>query len=598
VTEISQAYDLAPDPDGKTIHLVQRDPVTRGPRTRYAYAVSFLYKPSNAGEAVPESRPTGLDPAAVRSLRSGPFLLTADRGTDGVTLLNTNGDGRAVPACPAPQALVLTADEKRLAVVCWQGDGAPRSRVVVFRTDFTARPWPAFVRTAAADFDGGLVAGAFTESGDRLLLVDRTGNRLLETDADLALRRSIPTGDEPVAVAVAAVDRDSRDRAAAEGKSRKKVREILARWRRGGRPFSDLAWTEAFEDGRRLHTALRPPDRLRVEAADGGVRLSQGGHSISVAPSGRFWVTPRQEILSLLWELPAVAEEAAIRLLAGDVPGSPFLRGGLAMDAVSEIEEGGDRFLVIGALRREEDVSQLWLDAVTAQPLRLVEAFPVFTSEGHGKAAFSGLVETRFHEPRQIAPGLVLPALLERVVDGRTVRRSRLEDVRIDSGIDSARFDPVRLGGAVPSAELVRPEPGAGPVQPAYLEQPGEPHPPFNSSPPTSGPRLSYIADWGPHALPVPLELQAHNLEHGGVLLQYNCPHGCPDIAGRLDALARSRDGVLSAPYPFMPAGIALTAWGHLERLDRYDEEAIVRFIGTYAGVDHHLPPTSPHMAP
>jgi len=133
-----------------------------------------------------------------------------------------------------------------------------------------------------------------------------------------------------------------------------------------------------------------------------------------------------------------------------------------------------------------------------------------------------------------------------------------------------------------------------------YADRPGngEPHPPYDSSPPTSGPRLSYIADWGPHALPVPLELQAHNLEHGGVLLQYNCPHGCPDVAGRLDALARIRDGVLSAPYPFMPPGIALTAWGHLERLDRYDEEAIVRFIGTYAGVDHHLPPTSPHMAP
>jgi len=592
VTEIPQVYDLAVDPDGRRLHLVQFDPMAQGPRPRYAYALTYPYR---GAQPEPLSRPTGHSPAAVRALRSGPFLLTADRGTNGLSLLNDNGDGRAIPACAAPQAIVLSADETRMAVLCWAGEGARRSRAVLYRTDFTARPWPAFVQTAAADFDGGLVAGTFSPDGTCLYLVDRTGNRLLEADAaTLAVRRALATGDVPVDVAVVAVTEAVRDRAAAEGRARQTVRAILTRMLNrmpaGSPPFTGLSWTEVTDDGRRLRAAFRVPDRLRAESADGALRLSQGGHSISVAADGRYWVTPRQEILSLLWGLAAVPVDDAIRLLAGDVPGSPFLRGGLAVDAVSEVEEAGDRFLVIGALRKDEKVSQLWIDTETARPLRLREAFPVFSAGGHGAPeGFGGMLETRFHEPREIAPGLRMPTLLERLMDGRTVQRVRLEELTVDPALAPELFDAARLGGARPGADLFHPAPGAMQAAP-YLQRPDDPHPAYTSNPPTSGPRLPYLADWGPHALPVPLELQAHNLEHGGILLQYNCPQGCPDVAARLDALARSHDLVLSAPYPFMAPGIALTAWGHLEILERYDEAAILRFIGAWAGIDHHEP--------
>jgi hypothetical protein len=588
VTEIPQVYDLAVDPDGQRLHLVQFDPMVQGPRPRYSYALTYPYR---IAEPNPLSRPTGRSPAAIRTLRTGPFLLTADRETNGLSLLNDNGDGRAIPACEAPQAILLSADETRMAVLCWPGEGARRSRAVLYRTDFTARPWPTVAQTAAADFDGGLVAGAFAPGGDSLYLVDRAGNRLLEVDAaTLAVRRSIPTGDVPVDVALVAVTPAARDRAAAEGRARRTVREMLTRMRAGNRPFTDLSWTEVTDDGRRQRAAFRPPDRLRVESADGGLRLSAGGHSVSVAPDGRFWVTPRQEILSLLWGLAAVPVDDAVRLLAGDVPGSPFLRGGLAVDAVSEVEEAGDRSLVIGALRKDERVSQLWIDTETARPSRLIEAFPVFETGGHNAPGFSGVLETRFHEPREIAPGLRMPTLLERVADGRTVQRVRLEELKVDSGLAPELFDAARLGGARPGPDLFHPEPRPEPdIQaPPYLQQPGEAHPAYTSNPPTSGPRLPFLADWGPHALPVPLELQAHNLEHGGVLLQYNCPQGCPETAAKLEALAKSHDLVIAAPYPFMPPGFALTAWGHLETLDRYDEAAIRRFIDTWAGIDHH----------
>ncbi len=114
-----------------------------------------------------------------------------------------------------------------------------------------------------------------------------------------------------------------------------------------------------------------------------------------------------------------------------------------------------------------------------------------------------------------------------------------------------------------------------------------DPHAPYNSDPPTSGPHLPYIAPWGVHTRPIPRELQVHNLEDGGVVVQYSCE--CPELVERLGQLVRRYDKqVVLAPYPDMKAKIALTAWTRLLTLDEFDEARIVRFIGAYRGVDHH----------
>ena len=52
----------------------------------------------------------------------------------------------------------------------------------------------------------------------------------------------------------------------------------------------------------------------------------------------------------------------------------------------------------------------------------------------------------------------------------------------------------------------------------------------YNTIPPTSGPHLGSLARWGVHDEPIPNELQVHNLEDGGVMVQYDCPEGCPDL--------------------------------------------------------------------
>jgi uncharacterized protein DUF3105 len=122
-----------------------------------------------------------------------------------------------------------------------------------------------------------------------------------------------------------------------------------------------------------------------------------------------------------------------------------------------------------------------------------------------------------------------------------------------------------------------------------HLGSADEKHLPYSSDPPTSGPHLSYIAPWGVHTEPIVKELQVHNLEDGGVLVQYSCPQGCPDLVARLKSIVLRYDRfVILAPYPGMGTRIALTAWTRIDKFDDFDEKRIVRFIEAYRGIDHH----------
>jgi hypothetical protein len=120
-----------------------------------------------------------------------------------------------------------------------------------------------------------------------------------------------------------------------------------------------------------------------------------------------------------------------------------------------------------------------------------------------------------------------------------------------------------------------------------HIQTASAPHEPYNSDPPTSGPHLPYIAPWGVHTRPIPLELQVHNLEDGGVVVQYNCE--CPELVAKLREIVERYDRyVILAPYPTMKSRIALTAWTRIDTLEDFDARRIRRFIEAYRGIDHH----------
>ena len=134
-----------------------------------------------------------------------------------------------------------------------------------------------------------------------------------------------------------------------------------------------------------------------------------------------------------------------------------------------------------------------------------------------------------------------------------------------------------------------------------HIQSIESPHPPYNSKPPTSGPHVPFVARWGIYNRPIPNELQVHNLEDGGVLIQYDCKD-CTEVTQKIESLAKeyfqksqaadqksSRYGhLLVAPYPGLDTTIVLTAWGKIDKLSAFDEARIRRFIEAYIGIDHH----------
>jgi hypothetical protein len=686
-TRIKQAYDVTPGPGGDELYIAQYDPIAKGPVPRYgavaaldphdvdespqdddpaAMAATGGAGPQHPVLFEPRSISTGRSPRKVVAVPGQPFVLTADSETNGITLINENADRRVLAVCPAPLDLLLTPDLDHLVVLCWDESGSHASRIVSFAADFSHRPWPQLEKEAETEVTGALVAGAFEPSGDHLLAVDRVGGRMVELSMPgLEVTRTIATGDVPLDVAVVEVPTAARDRLrSGESDSRQRVRRALAEMIEansggaGPAPFDTLAWTElvswletpgedptgesAGEDGadaaedeapaepaepvehsREVLVVLHSPDTVRTEIPEGGVRLASGGHSLSLDPAGRFWVTPRQDVASVVYSLPDLSVDEAVRRLAGDVPGSPFLRGGLAVDVIDEVQEAGEDFLVIGALPGApapgEDlepapVSQLWIDTATGRATDLIEQFPVFEAGGHGSAA-PRAAETRFFDYSQVVgpdgqTGPVMPHRLERVVAGSWLQHVQLRDFRVDPDLPASLFDMKRLGdrhpapGAIFREEEVdrRPADGGAPgwavateLSPDPIKTPLAPFRPYLTSPPTSGPYLPFTAEWGVHDAPVPLPLQVHNLLDGGVALQYSCPEGCPDLVDALTEIARSFDSVLVAPYPWMETRLAVTAWGRMETFDDTDltrgdwRQEVERFIGEYAGINHHV---------
>ena len=115
----------------------------------------------------------------------------------------------------------------------------------------------------------------------------------------------------------------------------------------------------------------------------------------------------------------------------------------------------------------------------------------------------------------------------------------------------------------------------------------------YNSIPPTSGPHTIATATPGVHDEPVPKETALHNMEHGQVVVWYNCnapqpltTDACTTLKQSLaavvsDALERNKRVVMT-PYSEMEHTIALTAWQFLDAFDQFDGQRVRTFIDTF----------------
>ena len=140
----------------------------------------------------------------------------------------------------------------------------------------------------------------------------------------------------------------------------------------------------------------------------------------------------------------------------------------------------------------------------------------------------------------------------------------------------------------------LRPRPGE------HVPSQGRSHHPLDyefeyaSDPPTSGPHFFSPAQAGIYRQPVHQQLLIHSMEHGHVVIHFNCDRQSPGAAPEdsdCNVLGRSLANIATdvrvwkiivTPNPSLGSRLALTAWTRIDTFDDFDESRIRRFIGAW----------------
>lgn len=108
----------------------------------------------------------------------------------------------------------------------------------------------------------------------------------------------------------------------------------------------------------------------------------------------------------------------------------------------------------------------------------------------------------------------------------------------------------------------------------------------YSDFPPAGGEHNACWAPWGLHVEVVRPERWVHNLEHGGVVLLFDCPEGCvseqQELIQYVQSLPEGR--VLLSEASGLPRRFAAIAWEHRLLLDCLDLEAIDAFFQARVG--------------
>jgi hypothetical protein len=117
----------------------------------------------------------------------------------------------------------------------------------------------------------------------------------------------------------------------------------------------------------------------------------------------------------------------------------------------------------------------------------------------------------------------------------------------------------------------------------------------YASSPPVFGEHYPSWAAYKSYDFPVPLGFLVHDLEHGGVVIYYDCPDGCGDevmtVQAFIDALpadprctADVRVQVVLVPRPGLGSRWAASAWGYSLTADCFDADLFGQFYAAHVG--------------
>jgi Protein of unknown function (DUF3105) len=127
----------------------------------------------------------------------------------------------------------------------------------------------------------------------------------------------------------------------------------------------------------------------------------------------------------------------------------------------------------------------------------------------------------------------------------------------------------------------------------------------YNSVPATSGPHYGQPrgpAIWNVYTDPVQQQRLVHNLEHGGVVVQYGSDVQEAAVSEIVNWYEDDPRGLVVAPLlpeleeenPGLAGKVALSAWTHLMTCDTFDEQAFDDFVDEYRGPQGDAPEKFP----
>jgi hypothetical protein len=117
----------------------------------------------------------------------------------------------------------------------------------------------------------------------------------------------------------------------------------------------------------------------------------------------------------------------------------------------------------------------------------------------------------------------------------------------------------------------------------------------YQSNPPASGSHYGIWAAYVSYPFAVPRGYWVHSLEHGAVVITYDCPEGCADEVAMaqafIDALpadpicsASAERRVILTPDPLLDVRWAASAWEWTLQAECFDAEAFALFYSEHVG--------------
>jgi hypothetical protein len=121
----------------------------------------------------------------------------------------------------------------------------------------------------------------------------------------------------------------------------------------------------------------------------------------------------------------------------------------------------------------------------------------------------------------------------------------------------------------------------------------------YEHYPPSSGLHYGRILEWGLYDEEVPPEFWVHNLEHGGIVVLYNCSDDCAEVEVALEELLATAPPeevfnevkIVVSPNSQIESPVVALAWGYQLDLQSPDLEVLLDFYARHVNQGPELAP-------